>query len=52
MPLTLLILVLVFGSILAAFVPLMLGLQAVIATIGLTAIFSHACRWTKASARS
>ncbi len=40
-PLTLLILVLVFGSLLAAFVPLMLGLQAVIATIGLTAIFSH-----------
>src|SRR3954452_10425008 len=40
-PLTLLILVLVFGSVLAAFVPLMLGLQAVIATIGLTAIFSH-----------
>src|SRR6185312_6272400 len=41
-PLTLLILVLVFGSLLAAFVPLMLGLQAVIATIGLTAIISHA----------
>ncbi len=41
-PLTLLILVLVFGSLLAAFVPLMLGLQAVIATIGLTAILSHA----------
>ncbi len=40
-PLTLLILLLVFGSLLAAWIPLMLGLQAVIATIGLTAIFSH-----------
>ena len=40
-PLTLLILVLVFGSLLAAFVPLMLALQSVIATIGLTAIVSH-----------
>jgi RND superfamily putative drug exporter len=40
-PLTLLILVLAFGSLLAAFVPLMLGLQAVIATIGLTSIISH-----------
>ena len=41
MPLTLLILVLVFGSLLAAFVPLMLALQSVIATIGLVAIVSH-----------
>jgi RND superfamily putative drug exporter len=40
-PLTLLILVLVFGSLLAAWVPLMLGLQSVIATIGLTSIISH-----------
>ena len=40
-PLTLLILVLVFGSLLAAWIPLMLGLQAVIATIGLAAIVSH-----------
>jgi uncharacterized membrane protein YdfJ with MMPL/SSD domain len=40
-PLTLLILLLVFGSLLAAWIPLMLGLQAVIATIGLTAIVSH-----------
>ncbi len=40
-PLTLLILLFVFGSVLAAWIPLMLGLQAVIATIGLTAIFSH-----------
>jgi uncharacterized membrane protein YdfJ with MMPL/SSD domain len=40
-PLTLLILLLVFGSLLAAWIPLMLGLQAVVATIGLTAIFSH-----------
>ena len=40
-PLTLLILVLAFGSLIAAFIPLMLGLQAVIATIGLTSIISH-----------
>jgi uncharacterized membrane protein YdfJ with MMPL/SSD domain len=40
-PLTLLILVLVFGSILAAWIPLMLGLQSVIATIGLTSLISH-----------
>jgi RND superfamily putative drug exporter len=40
-PLTLLILVLVFGSVLAAWIPLMLGLQSVIATIGLTSIISH-----------
>jgi RND superfamily putative drug exporter len=40
-PLTLVILVLVFGSLLAAWVPLMVGLQAVIATIGLTSIISH-----------
>jgi RND superfamily putative drug exporter len=39
--LTLLILVLVFGSLLAAWIPLMLGLQAVIATVGLTDIISH-----------
>jgi len=40
-PLTLLVLVLVFGSLLAAFVPLMLALQSVVATIGLIAIVSH-----------
>jgi uncharacterized membrane protein YdfJ with MMPL/SSD domain len=40
-PLTLVILVLVFGSLLAAWIPLMLGLQAVIATVGLTAIVSQ-----------
>ncbi len=40
-PLTLLILALVFGSLLAAWIPLMLGLQSVIATIGLTDIVSH-----------
>lgn len=40
-PLTLLILVLVFGSLVAALLPLMLGLQSVIATIGLVAIISQ-----------
>lgn len=37
----LLVVVLVFGSLVAAWVPLMLGLQAVIATIGITNIISH-----------
>jgi RND superfamily putative drug exporter len=41
LPLTLVVLVLVFGSLLAAWVPLMLGLQAVIATMGITNIISH-----------
>jgi uncharacterized membrane protein YdfJ with MMPL/SSD domain len=41
LPLTLVILVLVFGSVLAAWVPLALGLMSVIATIGLTNIISH-----------
>jgi uncharacterized membrane protein YdfJ with MMPL/SSD domain len=40
-PLTLLILVLVFGSLLAAAVPLALGLMSVIATIGIADIISH-----------
>ena len=41
LPLTLVILVLVFGSLLAALVPLALGLMSVIATMGLTNIISH-----------
>ena len=40
-PLTLLILLLVFGAIVAAGVPLLLALSAVIATIGLVALPSH-----------
>ena len=40
-PLTLLILVIVFGSIVAAGVPLLLALSAVMATIGLVALPSH-----------
>ena len=40
-PLTLVILVLVFGSLLAAWIPLMLGLQSVIATLGLVDLISH-----------
>ena len=51
-PLTLLILVVVFGSLLAAWIPLMLALQSVIATIGLTDIVSHIMPWTRTSARS
>jgi putative drug exporter of the RND superfamily len=41
LPLTLVILGLVFGSLLAAWVPLMLALMSVIATIGITDIISH-----------
>ena len=41
LPLTLVILVLVFGSLLAAWVPLMLGLQSVVATLGLVNIISQ-----------
>jgi uncharacterized membrane protein YdfJ with MMPL/SSD domain len=40
-PLTLVILVLVFGSLLAAWIPLMLGLQSVIATLGIVDVISH-----------
>ena len=40
-PLTLLVLVIVFGALVAAGVPLLLALSAVIATIGLTALPSH-----------
>jgi uncharacterized membrane protein YdfJ with MMPL/SSD domain len=40
-PLTLLILLFVFGSLLAAWIPLMLGLMSVVATIGLVDILSH-----------
>jgi RND superfamily putative drug exporter len=40
-PLTLLILVLAFGSLVAAWLPLMLGLQSVVATFGLVDIVSH-----------
>lgn len=48
-PLTLLILVLVFGSLLAAWIPLMLGLQAVIATVGLTYTSATSPQWTRTS---
>ena len=41
MPVTLLILVLAFGALVAAGVPLLLGLTAVVAALGLTSLFSH-----------
>jgi RND superfamily putative drug exporter len=41
LPVTLLILVLAFGALVAAGVPLLLGLTAVIAALGLTSLFSH-----------
>jgi uncharacterized membrane protein YdfJ with MMPL/SSD domain len=41
LPLTLLILALVFGSLVAGLVPLALGLSSVMATIGLVSLESH-----------
>ena len=41
LPVTLVILVLAFGALVAAGIPLLLGLTAVMATLGLTALFSH-----------
>jgi uncharacterized membrane protein YdfJ with MMPL/SSD domain len=40
-PLTLLVLLLVFGTVLAAWVPLLLALSSVIATTGLVSVLSH-----------
>jgi RND superfamily putative drug exporter len=40
-PVTLLVLLLAFGSLIAAWVPLMLGLQSVVATLGLVDLVSH-----------
>jgi uncharacterized membrane protein YdfJ with MMPL/SSD domain len=40
-PLTLIILLLVFGSLVAAFIPLLLALSSVIATIGIVTLLSH-----------
>jgi RND superfamily putative drug exporter len=44
LPVTLLILVLVFGALVAAGIPLLLGITAVLAALGLTALFSHVMR--------
>ena len=41
LPVTLLILVLAFGSVVAAAIPLLLGITAVAAALGLTALLSH-----------
>jgi RND superfamily putative drug exporter len=41
LPITLLILLLAFGALVAASVPIILALTAVLATIGLVAVFSH-----------
>jgi uncharacterized membrane protein YdfJ with MMPL/SSD domain len=40
-PLTLIILLLVFGALVAAFVPLLLALSSVVATIGIVSLVSH-----------
>ena len=41
LPVTLVILVLAFGALVAAGIPLLLGLTAVMAALGLTALLSH-----------
>jgi uncharacterized membrane protein YdfJ with MMPL/SSD domain len=41
LPLTLLILLVVFGSLVAAFVPLLLALSSVVATVGIVSLVSH-----------
>ena len=46
-PLTLVILVIAFGSIVAALVPLLLALSAVGATLGLVQLATHVSRWTR-----
>ena len=42
LPVTLVILVIAFGALVAAGIPLLLGMTAVFAALGLTALFSHA----------
>ena len=44
LPVTLLILVVAFGALVAAGIPLLLGITAVAAALGLTALFSHVMR--------
>ena len=44
LPITLIILVLAFGALVAAGIPLLLALTAVFATFGLVALPSHCCR--------
>jgi uncharacterized membrane protein YdfJ with MMPL/SSD domain len=41
LPLTLIILLVVFGSLVAAFVPLLLALSSVVATVGIVSLISH-----------
>ena len=51
-PLTLIILLIAFGALVAAGIPLLLGLTAVLATLGLVAGSARCCRWTIPSRRS
>jgi uncharacterized membrane protein YdfJ with MMPL/SSD domain len=44
LPVTLIILVVAFGALVAAGIPLLLGITAVAATLGLTGLFSHVMR--------
>ena len=50
-PLTLLILLLVFGALVAAGLPLLLALSAVAATLGWSRSRATSCRWIRTSAR-
>ncbi len=49
LPITLIILTITFGSLVAAGVPLLIGLTSVLAALGLVAIPSPLCRWTPTS---
>ena len=45
LPITLIVLVVAFGALVAAGIPLLLALTAVFATFGLVALSSQCCRW-------
>ena len=52
LPLTLLILIVAFGALVAAGIPLLLAATAVAATIGLIGPICSSSRWTRRSRRS
>ena len=52
LPVTLIILILTFGSLVAAGVPLLIGITSVMAALGLVALASDILRWTQTSRRS
>ena len=52
LPITLIILIITFGTLVAAGVPLLIGITSVMAALGLVAITSHSSRPTATSPRS